>query len=664
MGLLEKALRYKNEINSKGKKTLIDRIEGPADTDLIKNPSEIISGKDEIYKLDENELHEVKESVNGKAVVDELSTDEIEKSLSQEYDFAEVDSTMSKEIVDDFISTENGMAKESENENKIKNSMDENADNFVNDLSYKDLPDIDLSDFLEKNIDTEDNAGIVVNAQSAEGKSPKNYGNDYSEETDDVYSDLMILCEIQKEIFLSETREQLFDVILFSLMGHLGSTSSSIMISDPEKSNWKIAESRGISIDSSDLNFEINRGILKELSIQKVIVDIDDFKDNRDFTDDYSKYISVDTRLLVPCISNDGITAIIILGDKLTADEYNDREKLFLSIIAEISSIAMHNIELKKEKNEQRLRLQNEFKTITDVDRFHERLIDKWSMDQVNSIIQEEFKLTGVESYAVFIGDDRGSYVPVSVEKEDSIMLWESDFKININSDFIKYINRMSAPVEIEKISTSNEISEIFSGSQISRMKLFRAYPFKIGNNLSGFITIFRVNESVNMGLLDQIMTRINKFLINAIMGIAKFDYKENIYIDNVESFLQRIESELKRASDLGIPLTLVLFSIKNYKRYYNLYGYDDLKKLFLKFEKVIKHRLSDGDFSVRYDRQKILLILPGKDKKFAVPMANSIRNEIIHEFRKKEMQLLVPFLTAEFPEDGIDLFSLIDSID
>ena len=37
MGLLEKAFRFKNEINKKGEKTLIDKIQGPAETEIV-NP--------------------------------------------------------------------------------------------------------------------------------------------------------------------------------------------------------------------------------------------------------------------------------------------------------------------------------------------------------------------------------------------------------------------------------------------------------------------------------------------------------------------------------------------------------------------------------------------------------------------------------------------------
>jgi hypothetical protein len=63
-------------------------------------------------------------------------------------------------------------------------------------------------------------------------------------------------------------------------------------------------------------------------------------------------------------------------------------------------------------------------------------------------------------------------------------------------------------------------------------------------------------------------------------------------------------------------------------------------------------------------DRSKILLVLPGKNKKFAVPLANAVRNEIAQSVTNREMQLMLVYLTAEYPEDGEDLYTLLDSIE
>jgi hypothetical protein len=73
---------------------------------------------------------------------------------------------------------------------------------------------------------------------------------------------------------------------------------------------------------------------------------------------------------------------------------------------------------------------------------------------------------------------------------------------------------------------------------------------------------------------------------------------------------------------------------------------------------------MSDTDFSMRYDRHKILIVLPGKDKKFADSMSNTIRNEFLSRFKKSEMQILVTFVISEYPEDGDSILSLIDAVD
>ena len=80
--------------------------------------------------------------------------------------------------------------------------------------------------------------------------------------------------------------------------------------------------------------------------------------------------------------------------------------------------------------------------------------------------------------------------------------------------------------------------------------------------------------------------------------------------------------------------------------------------------ETIITNRLSDGDFASKIDRNKFLIVLVGKNKKFAVPFANALKNEIVQQFSDKELQLLVTFLMAEYPVDGSDLYSLLDAID
>jgi len=51
MGLLEKALRYKKEVNKEGKDTLIDKIKGPAETEILDTENQLDSDEFEIDKF-------------------------------------------------------------------------------------------------------------------------------------------------------------------------------------------------------------------------------------------------------------------------------------------------------------------------------------------------------------------------------------------------------------------------------------------------------------------------------------------------------------------------------------------------------------------------------------------------------------------------------------
>jgi hypothetical protein len=82
MGLLEKALEYKKEINSRGRETIMDRIKGPAETEFLAeedaNPgvTQEPSGEDVLF-LDENDLTEIVEEPSGAAMEEETQDTEI-----------------------------------------------------------------------------------------------------------------------------------------------------------------------------------------------------------------------------------------------------------------------------------------------------------------------------------------------------------------------------------------------------------------------------------------------------------------------------------------------------------------------------------------------------------------------------------------------------------
>ena len=165
----------------------------------------------------------------------------------------------------------------------------------------------------------------------------------------EVLLDNIVLYELSKDLLRASTMDELFDVILFSVMGQIGVSSSSIMIPSSENPDeWEIVESRGVTINPDEVDFRPTAGILKQMITRKEIIDVEEFKDNAAFSDDYYSYISIDARLLVPVIYNQEVLAAIILGNKLTSENYTGEEKGFFNVIAEYSAFSFRAIRFKE----------------------------------------------------------------------------------------------------------------------------------------------------------------------------------------------------------------------------------------------------------------------------------------------------------------------------
>ncbi len=747
MGLLEKALKYKRNINRMGRETLIDRIKGPAETDMLHDePGEELreareftekstSGKD-VLPDDRGDVHDDMDfensggiggsdaivgegdiesapqnpSPSGMSDFSDEEDDEIftlsEEDLKDALEETPTDSTdeifqlpeMDERSPVGTLESQKGMVLSEEDgseDSKVQKrgagedaSLEASAsDGALQEeilgpddephlpLKGKVLPDegSDLgkvSPVVEKTTDLEGDSeaekGAVVDGErEVEGLRPSK-GRDVFKKPYKKFQDFLVIHEVGKEIVAAESRKELYDVILFSVMGQIGAASSSIMIpSSDDENKWIIVDSRGVTVDNPLLYFSADDGIMSDFLKSKEIIDIERYRDIPEYRDEYYKFISIDARLLSPLNYKDSVISAVILGDKITIGDYSEEERDFINSVCEISAIAHRRInaieDLRKDKDSYR----TELDYIAEIDSQSRKLIESASLSGLNKTINDTFKEMGISSYSIFMSSEKDNeFIPLFVEDEDFLTLRESNFSLKYNSSCIRYILELGDSVRVSDFSRVSEINEAFGEKLLRKMSHFWIYPFKIGVDLIGFLAVFRIDNAEEEDVIDKKLSRLSKILIPYILSIQRFDTREKRYIDSIEVILRRVERELDNAKNLKIPLTILLFSIKNFKRYYSLFGHDEARRLIESIEETIMDRLSTHDFSARMDRHKVLVILPGKNKKYAVPLANAIRNEILKGFKKKEMQLLVTFLTAEYPVDGGNLYSLLDSID
>jgi len=618
MGLLEKALKFKQEINEKGQDTLIDKIKGPAET-----PLEL----DEVSQ-EEDIIEEIEPIILDDNVTSETLTPVVELT-------EEVEEPPSVQLTQ-------------ETEEPLTINEDLDIDSFSGKESVVPTVEEDV-DFSSTPVEEK-----IEDSISTDITSVNHEDNNFEE----MYNDLLLKVDLEKELRNCHTKEKFIDTVLFLLMGQIGISSGLIFFNENETLHFQ--EARGLRIDNKDIVFAINNPIIEKMFQEQRVVDVDDFKE----TDEYLDFISVEAKLLIPLSSEKKeLLGAIFVGEKISQEEYLDYDRNILDFFSEIGSEVLEKI-IDIEKKDLKLKEKENFLThYKKIEKLKSLISQEGNLKRASLDVLDYFDEIGVESFAIFI-EESNFFIPIITEKEDFLSLKEDDLKIPANHNYINKLIVSEIPIHINLQEEIKEVNSFFNKKYLLKMKMLQIFPLIISGSIKGFISIFKIKENVDSNELSFKMMQLKDFIFYYLKSITKSDLKESKYIDNFDLTYQRIENEISRSKDLEIPLTLVLFSIKNYKRYYNFLGIKELKKMLKSFEEEILLRLSDGDFSVRFDKHKILMVLPGKNRKYAVPMANIIRNEIIKRFSQREVQLLITFLTAEMPEDGNDFHSLIDSLD
>ncbi len=752
MGLLEKALEYKKEINQQGHETLIDRIAGPAETSLLdeENSSSLQDDKDESVKdMDSNNKAAADNSASNnndvKDITDKIyevsgnypdDTGDIEELSEEENDEFDDDlfelpdddapragdsSIVKDDAADTLLNKENESpsAEDGDRKDEIVNEAleevgplgpddepvlpgdgppvsedageDEEIDSqvkFIDDIEVEVVDEVTLQELDKEQEDkeqankeelTEGEVSEVMSmedtasqdriikkkkyVQEVKKKIEEEYDIDGDEYVFDDFQDYSVLYEILKDISRADTKEELYDIILFSINGQIGCSSSSVMIAKPDdETKWLIRNSLGIEM-RDEIVFNSTEGILEKLKSR--IIDIEDYKDEVDCIDQYNLLLSIDTRLIAPINFKGNLLGALILGDKITGEQYSEEEVGIIHSVCSASATLFNKVAAIERLNNENLGLKSDMDYSMHLNDLQEEILSDSSLKDLGAIIDREFEYLWIRHYAIFIYDENmNNFVPLFVDRDYHSLLVKTQFMINPNSTFIDFVKGVKDGRKVKDFTQLDSIKKAFDPSLLLQISMFWIYPFKVGDELVGFITIFNIRDESIKDVIDRHLKRFTKLLYSSIISIRVVDPEENKYIDNIEVIYRRINAEIMNSKDMNIPLTLVLFSVKNFKRYANLFGHKESTDLINKSVEIIRARLADSDFLARIDRNKILIVLPGKDKKFAVPLANAIRNEIITGFKKKEMQLLITFLMAEYPEDGENLQDLIDVID
>jgi len=182
-----------------------------------------------------------------------------------------------------------------------------------------------------------------------------------------------------------------------------------------------------------------------------------------------------------------------------------------------------------------------------------------------------------------------------------------------------------------------------------------------IGNNKDPFVYL---KEDIE--LLDVFAKQLAIAAGNDILNhsLRKLEIKDDLTGLYNEAFMRsRLQEEIRRAIIYQRPCSFILFDIDNFKKYAQGFGSIQTESTLKKIAAIIRDSASEIDRVGRMSDDEFAVILPEKNKRKALEIAENIRKKIEFSFSEEKDQtrmLTVSGGLSENPLDGINAEELI----
>lgn len=133
-------------------------------------------------------------------------------------------------------------------------------------------------------------------------------------------------------------------------------------------------------------------------------------------------------------------------------------------------------------------------------------------------------------------------------------------------------------------------------------------------------------------GVISRVLERrnleqVNKQLQEALLEQIRTDFLTGL--NNRQTVLQRLETELDRASRYSRPLTLAMLDLDNFKSINDRFGHQAGDRVLMQIGQVLRAELRSSDFAGRYGGDEFVLVMPETDIEHASVVVERIRSRL-----------------------------------
>ncbi|MBN2654348.1 MAG: diguanylate cyclase [Nitrospirae bacterium] len=216
--------------------------------------------------------------------------------------------------------------------------------------------------------------------------------------------------------------------------------------------------------------------------------------------------------------------------------------------------------------------------------------------------------------------------------------MFDKDIYSSSRSDaFLKSISDMLMP----HLLKGRDFGFIHKQNSRPYLVLFKTVSNFQGQDVAYLISIGQDKgyEQINRDFIRIVIISAVLFIVIAVLLILFVDERQRLKqlsstdmltkVANRRSFIERAETEMARSDRYGLPLSVVLFDIDDFKSLNDRFGHNEGDRVLRNVARVVLRAIRSSDLFGRWGGEEFVFMLPHTDSAAAIAVAEKVCSAI-----------------------------------
>lgn len=446
-----------------------------------------------------------------------------------------------------------------------------------------------------------------------------------------------------------------------------------IVIYHEETETFELVFNHGLG----DLNFEFKReeGLLWQNILENEPFAVTDALGNPLFREFFEKcdLDKLGSKMWVPLIMRGKVIGLLMMGEKINGQPFDDFDMEFLKQISTHASICINTCRLyvKREKEKEDLdRTLYILSLLYDIARAMTYITDLKSL--LKYILSQAIKITKAEKGSIMLYDSSTDLLKIRV----LIGLEDKEYQEKVNNDEIECKSFKPGQGVAGKvfqtgkamIINNTEEDNRFVESDSSFVRSISCIPMAVYKDVIGVINV--TNKQGEEGFSEQDAEILKAVADQAAVAVNKAQLWELAVTDSLTGlyirryFMAKFDEEFHRSKRYKKLFSIVMADLDKFKKINDVYGHTTGDLVLKTIGKFLQKNMRDVDIIARYGGDEFVMILPETDKDEAYSFAERLRERVSQIKLENLPKLTISLGIASYPVDEKNIEGLIKKAD